>query len=397
MGRARFIEVSPEEGAEGLARLTGQPKERGITSAAFSVGGVGADTVSLAWKPRADDKDWWDMVAGRLRAGWIGDADVMPGVEDTEPSCEMRPSGQAGYVSRGLLSGAKLLIWPRARLVAVEGRLAVLLASDAHAAGLRPPARLPEAAELCASGLRRLQLVADDNEACTVRRLDLATDVVWEHGQAGSALLAALALARPPGGHKLNAWNGSRGAETVSLFRMAGARRELVGRIYDRGLWTGIGRGRVVRFERQLRWSGPDRRPVEEAAAADWTADALDWVETLTAPQAGDAALDDEEELLRVIEDGWLPVQTGLRLLGSLVLTSRRDAAEFWKGRGRNGPATGRKHRRELAALGLPSNATLVITPELPAVLDVTRADWRRAAAGPPIPFATNTGPSVLS
>ncbi len=232
----------------------------------FEVVAHGVDTVSLAWRPYGDDAEWWQLRRGRLGVGFIDHAATtqpMPGEPD--PIVKMRRMKGEGFASRAKFAGGTLLVWPFARLVAIEGRLADLLPDD-NGSGLRPVTLIERAAAAVAEKLEWLGML-EGGEPCSVRRLDLTTDVLWHHDKAGAALLDALATAMPADGHKLNTWTAKHGAETVNLFKMVGkTKRELVGRVYDRGDKTGdLPHGRLIRLERQLRWqsrSSPDTEEV---------------------------------------------------------------------------------------------------------------------------------------
>ncbi len=361
--------------------LTDRATKRDVAPASFEVVACGADTVSVSWRPRADDADWWDMLSGRLRAGWIDHASEMPIDDVAQPECRMKRSAAGGYVSQDTVSGGKLMVWPRARRIAVEGRLAVLLSGDASAEGLRAPALITEAAELAAAELRWLGLLEGD-ETSFGRRLDLATDVLWADPRSGAAVLDALADAAPATGYKLNSWTAGHGAETVTLYDLQGRRRELVGRAYDRGDSTRQHpHGRLLRLERQLRWQGEASPSLADVTAFDWTGEALDWLGLMRADRPEAVALDDRERLLGLIEAGEVPVETGLRLLGSLVMRQRRDPVA-WAAAVGQGAATERKHRRELAALGLPAPAPTLVVPDLDLALRAAAERWR-ALVGP--------------
>ncbi len=292
-----------------------------------------------------------------------------------EPQCEMRRSKLGGYVSRqSIATGGKLMVWPPARRVAVEGRLTSLLLDSSDR--LCAPDLIEDAARLAAVHLRWLGLL-DGGEPCFLRRLDLATDVEFSDRTAGRAFLDAVSRAKPVPGCKLNTWTAGHGAETVSLYEFSGKRRELVGRIYDRGDKTGDRpHGELVRIERQLRWQGTDCPTLETALGSSWTGEALDWTQKMRAEKVGAVALDEHERLLRLIEDGSVPTQKGLRLLGSLFVMQRRDPLVWWKFRGKNGPATRRKHRGELEELGLLSPSAAVEVPGLSGLLGGAREKW---------------------
>lgn len=360
--------------------LTDRTTQHGVAPPAFDVVACGVDTVSVSWKPRTDDDDWWERVAGRLRAGWIDHKAGMPVPGVKQPECEMRRSKLGGYVSRqSIATGGRLMVWPAARRVAVEGRLTSLLPNSADR--LYVPDLIEDAAARAAVHLEWLGLL-DGGEPCFLRRLDLATDVEFSDRTAGRALLDAVARAKPATGCKLTIWTAGHGAETVSLYEFSGKRRELVGRIYDRGDKTGDRpHGELVRIERQLRWQGADCPTLETALGSSWTGEALHWTQKMRAEKVGAVALDEHERLLRLIEDGSVPTQQGLRLLGSLFVMQRRDPFAWWKFRGKNGPATRRKHRGELEALGLLSPSPAVEVPCLAAVLDSAHEKWDALAA----------------
>jgi hypothetical protein len=320
------------------------------------------------------------MMAGRLRAGWIDHETGLPGLETPERQCAMRRAAAGGYVSRGQFAGGKLMVWPRVRRVAVEGRLAALASGDSGAHGLRSPVLIEHAAARSTAELRWLGVLSD-GEPCYVRRLDLATDVRWRDSAAGRGMLNALADAAPAERHKLNVWAGEHGPETVSLFEQLGRGHELVGRIYDRGVKTGAHpHGVLIRFERQLRWQGHASPRVQEALADRWGARGLGWVANIRVSNREAVALADQELLISLIERGTVAAQTGLRLLGSLVVSDHRDPTRWWKLRGASGAQTGRKHRRELAALGLPSPTPALVTPELSEVIAAALSAWEHRA-----------------
>jgi hypothetical protein len=355
--------------------------KRGVTPLGLRVVACGVDTASVAWNPRPDDDEWWKMIAGRLRAGLVDHKAEMPVLGVPQRACLMCRSKGGGYVSRQPVMGGKLMVWPASRLIAVEGRLACLERRKADAEGLAPPRLLKSAARRSASYLRWLGLL-DGGERCFVRRLDLATDLRFVDRSAGAAFLDAFYPALPPEGHKLNGWVAVHGAETINLFRFRGKRRELVGRIYDRGDKTGSWpHGELTRFERQLRWQGAARPPLEQAARASWTQQALGWLTELRTRTPQPVMIDDQERLLRLIENGVIKQQTGLRLLGSLTVIQHRDLVQWWKARGKNGAAVRRKHHAELQRLGLLIPPAEVLVPGLDAVLSLGRAGWRGLGA----------------
>ncbi len=106
----------------------------------------------------------------------------------------------------------------------------------------------------------------------------------------------------------------------------------------------------------------------------------MGWLRSLTVRETGAVALDDIERLLDLTQDGTLSPEAGIRLLGSLVMRQRRDPVA-WTAAVGQGKATERKHRRELAALGLPSSSPKLVTPELEAVLAAASKEWDRPSA----------------
>ena len=347
-----------------------------VQSDAFEVVAHGVDTVSLAWRPHGEDADWWQRRRERLGVGFIDHAAItqpMPGEPD--PIVKMRRMKGEGFASRAKFAGGSLLVWPFAHLVAIEGRLADLLPDD-DGNGLRPVALIEKAAAAVREKLEWLGML-EGGEPCSVRRLDLTTDVLWHHGKAGAALLDALAIAMPADGHKLNTWTAKHGAETVNLFKTVGkTRRELVGRVYDRGDKTGdLPHGRLIRLERQLRWQSRSSPTAEEVCGSSWREEAVTWLRHLTVRETGAVALDDIERLLDLTQDGTLTPESGLRLLGSLVMRQRRHPVA-WTAAVGQGKATERKHRRELAALGLPSASPKLVMPDLEAVLAAASQAW---------------------
>jgi hypothetical protein len=348
-----------------------------ITPARFDIVACGVDTASVSWKPRADDDDWWQMLAGRLRAGWIDHEAGMPVLGVLQRECKMRRAALGGYVSARTVAGGKLMVWPRARRVAVEGRLAALVSGDTDAGGLLAPALIAHAAQLAAAELEWLG-VLDGGEPSFVRRLDLATDIEWREVVAGGAVLDGLGRAVPASGYLTSTYAREHGTETVMLFEPSGKQKNLVGRIYDRGDKTGRWQhGQMHRIERELRWQGSESPLVEEVAGSSWTGNALEWVGHLSLRDTVAVALDDQERLLACMELGTVSVETGLRLLGSLVMRQRRDGPA-WAGAVGQGAATERKHRRELAALGLPSSAPALLAPDLAAVRAAASSAWDR-------------------
>lgn len=187
-----------------------------------------------------------------------------------QPECMMLPSKLGGYVSRDLVAGGKLMIWPRSHRIAIEGRLAALLTDGEAEAGLVAPRFIARAAEIAACELRRLGLI-EDGEPCYLRRLDLATDLRWQSRATGAAVLDALAQSWPAHGYQIEPIKKHHGAETTYLRRDDGKRGELLGRIYDRGTKTrSHQRGEIVRIECERHWQGTHSVPLEELDACGW-------------------------------------------------------------------------------------------------------------------------------
>lgn len=215
---------------------------------------VGCDTVKFAW-PLAHDALRaalrWSAANGTLPVG--GDVASWPAVVN-------KPTGSLTVVPARMRGAGRLKD-------AVDGW--VYSWSDAgetlFAEGRLDPGGLVPAADLTVGADRAVatfeQLFADGRGCIAgvspgLQRLDLAADVRFADGHAGTALLEDLADVVTP--YKTITWKRAGRLETVAFSRN-GRFEKIVFRAYDSNALRGGPVGEVIRLERQHRWSGRDR------------------------------------------------------------------------------------------------------------------------------------------
>lgn len=341
---------------------------------------VGIDTISFAWRFHPDTT-WWDALVRDCKHGSIHDASAleMPAFDLTVPMRQTRPGAWRSVDS---LHGAKLLIFDKARMIAIEGRLVALVRGDQEMQGLAALSDLIEGQSVAQSILTDLGLPQRSIEPLpVVRRLDLAADLKYENSLEGRAFLDGIAYTWLDD-HKTVTWSKAGRTETISYMRMSrtGKVRGVTARTYDRGLKTATANpGELVRLETQLRWNKSDQLPVADLIALDLPAAAI---EPFQAPLSGalipvasniDVSL---EALTRAVEDGRLARESAFRLMGSAYVLAARDE-KWWSLH--SSAETRRKHVRELRAILQDAEPSDRQDADLMADLETS---WREWASG---------------
>jgi hypothetical protein len=266
-----------------------------------------------------------------------------------------------------------------------EGRLAALVDANEASRRLAAPAELRRAAAAAARVWRGFGIEVADAPVA-VRRLDLTAELMFADSRAGLALLRALEGVELPG-CIADAWQRDGRVETI-YYRSRAAKRgggKVKFRVYDKGAELAArdrpdapSPGRLIRFERQLRFEAQDQLAPEiwaQAALAPHFIGPFKGVHphaaVLTAGEAVDA-------VIARVESGELSAKVGERLLGTLLLWQRLGGA--WGGWS---DKTAQRRRRELAEYGL-SLTTDIETAKLSVPVGRIVADLEAAWATPP-------------
>ncbi|KAA0271933.1 MAG: hypothetical protein EDQ89_09270 [Acidobacteria bacterium] len=334
------------------------------------------DTVSFAWRPTGDELLW-----RRLRGG----------AEDGH-ICgiwQVRPAGvPGGWMLKSKLGAASWFFYPEHELIYCEGRLGAILAGDLRDFSLGPFFALGIAAlnlaELFAPVAGRDAEDGITGEPATLRRLDLAAELLWADPADGLAALGALADLHLPR-VKVCEWRHEGRTETIAYYT-ATKKRRLLHRIYDKGVQTGsYPAGTLLRLERQHRIEKAKQETAEHVAQhADpeslWLDGFEDWADAAERLQvtSADGA---ERLLLEKVECGELQREKAERLLGSLAVARLRGEG-WWRELGK--PHLGRRRRRELADHGLPLSPSAKVPREVPLgeAIRALRAAWREPTNG---------------
>ena len=223
--RARGIAASPAW-SDGVANVLGRTNSEGDDT--FVAAGAGIDTVRYRFRAAPSAFE-------RLR--WLPH--------------QVGVRGEVFVQADGIRSGCT-----RTGLLYTEGRLAALL-EGRRSNRLCLRAELPDGAVAVRERLARLGVDAGDHVA--LGRLDLAAELRFDDGADGVALLRAASLLDVPWAKTGTDGRKAGGLETVYFRTVRG--RKMLGRMYDKGLESGsCASGRLVRYERQLRWE-KEREP----------------------------------------------------------------------------------------------------------------------------------------
>lgn len=353
--------------------LSNSPIERHHITAESVVAGI--DTFSLAWSV-PESCSWWKFVVKGCELGQLYDGGPIDMPMFQEP-VTMRRMRRDSWVSGELVSGVRLMVFGRARLVCFEGRLVAFMSGDPEARGLAIPSVLPAAEQRGISVLADLGIpVGREKIAARLRRLDLASDLQFAHSTDGLEVLGRFGDAELAG-HKTVRWSFAGRVETAQFNRNTNA-LPLVARVYDRGVRTGEGEpGRIVRFEAQHRWDKRTRSRVADLDRSEFPDLALTAFRTAASSsisRSTDAGglLSVAEVLFTRAEAGSISREAAFRLVGTAA-AHRLRSASWWESV--STPATRAKHYRELqAALGALDLPTADC--DLGRLLDQLSLEW---------------------
>jgi hypothetical protein len=267
-----------------------------------------------------------------------------------------------------------------------EGRLGALLDGSEASRRLAAPEELRLAAAAAASVWRRHGIELTDVPV-GVRRLDLTAELMFADSRAGLALLRALETVELPG-CIADAWQRDGRVETI-YYRSRMAKRgggKVKFRVYDKGAELAARDrpdapppGRLIRFERQLRFEAQDQLAPEIWAQ---TALAPHFVGPFKGVRPHAAVLTTGEAVDAVIsrvESGDLSAKVGERLLGTLLLWQRLGGA--WGGWS---DKTAQRRRRELTQYGLSLTTDLDMAQSVVPIGQIVaelEAAWAAPAA----------------
>jgi hypothetical protein len=311
-----------------------------MSSALLSSSGV--DTVSFAFRPVGSA--WFEAVDGfRARPHRFG------------------PAGALIADERGP-DGGRLLCYPAFDVLAVETRLAALLALDSECHDLAPARDLVEGERYARSILG--QRVGADVGRCEVRRVDLASELRFGTSAEGLAFLRAVAGFVAPRQRATNevAVDGS----VMTHYARTAKRGVVHARIYDKGRESGSDPpGLRVRIESQNRPPKAKRYSPEVLASLDLTAmfgrTMQPYLHTEELTVAGpDGAVAD---IAALAVRGDITHARAEKLLGSIVLLKHGGRAVYDRGVSSRVENNKRSSRR-LKAL---RDAGVTLSDELPS------------------------------
>jgi hypothetical protein len=264
---------------------------------------AGIDTVAIAWT----------LHAGSDLALALGRAEGFP-----------YPSG-GKLLSERDDSGARVMWWPEYSTAKVEGRLSAMLATDSDVHTLAPTGHLQDAPAAAEGVLARLTAAAPAGETAGVRRLDLASERVFEDEREANAFIRAAALLTPSGRYKRDLVLGADGAiETGYVMTRTG--RKLL-RVYNKTREALLpGPGVVVRVESQNRYPKSRAKTPEKIltenlstlAVKPWAGYVQQAKEIVVAN--GNGAI---EHLLGAAARGDIGIAKAERMIGTLAVLDR--------------------------------------------------------------------------
>jgi hypothetical protein len=262
--------------------------------------------------------------------------------------------------ARKLPGGIRFGFLPRSSGVWVEGRMSAMLTGEREVRDLMPAAFLKVAVTRAGEDLSALLSPLDFPDglfldaSVSFNRLDFAADISCDPPAGLEALrgLSHLALA---GERPLATWGKKGQIETVYLAERSKKTRM---RIYDKATQADKGpAGSIIRFERELRWQGRDRIPLDAAnhefLQAKWLDGLAPWFgsKPLAEPVIQIYPLDEAaDKIIGQAESGALTFEAAERLLGSLLIRRRRSEG-WWKEQGHKD--AGYRRSRQLKALGI--------------------------------------------
>lgn len=229
------------------------------------------------------------------------------------------------------VSGARVMWWPEHSMVKVEGRLSAMLAGDRAVHDLSPVSRLGDAPAAAEAVLLRLTAAAPAGDVAACRRLDLASERVFEdEGEAG-AFVRAVALLAPPGRYKREVILGADGqAETGYVMTRTGVKLQ---RVYNKTREALLpGPGVRVRIEAQNRLKKRDSKTFGQLASEAvmplamraW-AGYVEQAEEVIVTNASGAV----EQLAGRVASGSLTLRKAERMIGTLTLLDRFGRAIY--------------------------------------------------------------------
>lgn len=276
----------------------------------------GVDTVSLAWRPRTE------AVFDRFRQ---------------EPH-RYGPAGSLILNERGP-GDERLILFPGHGVLTMEGRLGAILARDERNHDLVPSERVRACETACERVLGDvLAYRPDDHTICEVRRYDLASELRFEDGREGLAMLRTLAGMCPPGARTTIE---RRDGQDMTVYVRTPKRGVVLQRFYDKGLESGSDApGRRIRLEAQLRPPKSKRLAPETLARLDLRSHFIgrmaSYVNDTNASgvvaAGSEAAVD---TLVGQVARDELSMAKAERLVGSLTLLRRHGRAIYEDRQGR--------------------------------------------------------------
>jgi hypothetical protein len=305
-----------------------------LLAEAGQLGPSGVDTCSFAFRPSSER--FFDGLLARPH----------------------RPSAAGGvrFEQRGPGDTA-LLAWPAFGVVALEGRLAAVLANSGDCHDLVTKGRLHEGELLAQAALQELAGTPMHRDGAgmdgELRRYDLAAELRFESAPDGIAFMRTIATLTPPG--KKRDVIGNEIPETV-YFRTL-KRMVVTERVYDKGRESGSDApGKRIRVEAQRRPSKSKRRRSAVVGGMDLAADfgrtLLPYVGTEKLIAAGTEGA--TEHLVRQAVNGEVSMAKAERMIGTLALLKHYGRAVY---------PDARQQQRRLQQL---RQAGIVLADELP-------------------------------
>jgi hypothetical protein len=229
------------------------------------------------------------------------------------------------------VSGARVMWWPEHSTVKVEGRLSAMLAADQAVHDLSPVSRLVDAPAAAEAALLRLTAAAPAGDVAACRRLDLASERVFEDEGEAEAFIRAVALLTPAGRYKRELILGADGqAETGYVMTRSGVKLQ---RIYNKTREAHLdGPGVRVRIEAQNRLKKRDSKTFGQLASETVTPLAMrawagyaEQAEEVIVSNASGAV----EQLAGRVASGTLTLRKAERMIGTLALLDRFGRAIY--------------------------------------------------------------------
>ena len=275
----------------------------------------GVDTLSLAWRPRSED------VFERFR----------------EQAHHHGPVGSLILAERGP-GDERVILFPSHGVLSVEGRLGAALARSGTNHDLLPAQRLPDARRAW-EGMLRDRLGFEPGGVCEVRRYDLASEVIFEDGRDGLAMLRTLG-GMCPAGARLEVVKGADG-QPQTVYIKTPKRWVVQQRFYDKGVESGSHpAGQRLRLEAQMRPPKAKRYQPEVLASLDLRTHFIKRMESyVTGTNAtGVVAAGTEaavSEILGSVAREELSMAKAERLIGSMVVLREFGRAAYEDRQGR--------------------------------------------------------------